>query len=180
MHFCVFVCVVGFISSRAFFYERCFRLFGVSPVVPLMPPAKIADLLKIVIESPSAAWVPEDGKKEDIVDFLVDLLQSKAEMLREYFSIDISPDGYLCGLPQLVCCCCWTREVSARSVAGFHLLAVFPLLSCVQLPHYVPPAKALPHFLFRLAVDVSRNSFLFACFFFLLQCHANRADSDLS
>lgn len=56
----------------------------------------------VALDSPTAQWTPADGPKEDIADFIVHLLLSKAEMLREYFSIDIDAEGQLCGLPLLV------------------------------------------------------------------------------
>jgi hypothetical protein len=82
-----------------------------------------------VLDTPDAGWSPEDGDKDEIAEFVTDLLvKQKGEMLSVYFGLrfDVS-EGTLETLPEL-------------------------------LDHYVPPLNLLPMFLLRLAIQVDWTS----------------------
>ena len=82
-----------------------------------------------MLDTPDAGWSPEDGDKDEIAEFVTDLLvKQKGEMLSVYFGLrfDVS-EGTLETLPEL-------------------------------LDHYVPPLNLLPMFLLRLAIQVDWTS----------------------
>jgi DNA mismatch repair protein MLH1 len=43
----------------------------------------------LALDNPDSGWKPEDGPKDDLAKFVVQLLKSKAEMLADYFSMEI-------------------------------------------------------------------------------------------
>lgn len=47
-------------------------------------------------------WTPEDGPKDELAANATGLLASKAEMLDDYFSIEIDTERRLSGIPLLL------------------------------------------------------------------------------
>jgi DNA mismatch repair protein MLH1 len=117
--------------SKSFFFEQALRSFSCLPRIELDTAASIDRLVRIALDSP---YVPEAADydaatKSDMAQKAATLLSEKADMLLEYFSIDIrSGNGRvsLVGLPQL-------------------------------LDNYEPPLLNLPLFLLRLATEVNWN-----------------------
>ena len=58
-------------------------------------PAPIYDLAMLALESEESGWSEADGPKEDLAKYIVDFLKSKAEMLDDYFSMQIDEVRYL-------------------------------------------------------------------------------------
>ena len=110
-------------------YQSCLRRFGDLDRIELMPPAPVSTLVRAVLDTPDAGWSPEDGDKDEIAEFVTDLLvKQKGEMLHAYFGMRFDPaSGTLQTLPEL-------------------------------LDHYVPNLKLLPMFLLRLAIQVDWTS----------------------
>ena len=51
----------------------------------------------------SRSWVQEmDGSKEEVAPLIQQLLQDKAALLLECFAIEVTSEGLLAGLPQLI------------------------------------------------------------------------------
>ena len=44
----------------------------------------------MALDSAESGWTEVDGPKTELAQYVVDLLRSKADMLLEYFSIEIS------------------------------------------------------------------------------------------
>jgi len=44
----------------------------------------------LALDSADSGWSPSDGPKQELAQFVVDLLVSKADMLADYFSLQIS------------------------------------------------------------------------------------------
>ena len=49
----------------------------------------------LALESEESGWSESDGPKEQLAQYIVDLLQSKAEMMEDYFSIEIDKVFYI-------------------------------------------------------------------------------------
>ncbi len=115
--------------TREAFYQASLRRFGDHDRIAVDPPAPVRRLVRAVLESPQAGWTPEDGDKDEIADYVTDLLcKDKAEMLAQYFGLTFSEDnGTLTGVPELI-------------------------------DNYQPPMELLPMFMLRLAVAVDWNS----------------------
>ena len=45
----------------------------------------------LALDSAESGWTEVDGPKTDLAQYVVTLLTGKAAMLREYFSVEISP-----------------------------------------------------------------------------------------
>ena len=43
----------------------------------------------LALNSEESGWIEADGSKEDLANYIVDFLKSKAEMLDDYFSMQI-------------------------------------------------------------------------------------------
>lgn len=55
----------------------------------LKEPAPIYDLALLALDLEESGWTEADGPKTDLAQYIVDFLKSKAEMLSDYFSIEI-------------------------------------------------------------------------------------------
>ncbi len=66
------------------------------------PGLPIFDLVLIGLDSSHSGYTPEDGDPNKIAEAIQELLVSKTVMLREYFSIEISEDGIIQGLPEVL------------------------------------------------------------------------------
>ncbi|KAF8907538.1 histidine kinase-like ATPase [Mucidula mucida] len=87
--------------AEELFYQLGLRQFGNISKMKLEPPPPLKTLISIAIE---AEDIPDDTplKKPQIVERIVDILMSRREMLAEYFSLEISPDGFVASLPLLL------------------------------------------------------------------------------
>uniref|UniRef100_A0A3B3W170 DNA mismatch repair protein MLH1 n=1 Tax=Poecilia latipinna TaxID=48699 RepID=A0A3B3W170_9TELE len=65
-------------------------------------PAPLYDLAMLALDSAESGWTEEDGPKEGLAQYIVDFLKKKAEMLEDYFSLEIDQEGNLTGLPLLL------------------------------------------------------------------------------
>ncbi|XP_062970854.1 DNA mismatch repair protein Mlh1 isoform X1 [Cynocephalus volans] len=65
-------------------------------------PAPLFDLAMLALDSPESGWTEEDGPKEGLAEYIVEFLKKKAEMLADYFSLEIDEKGNLIGLPLLI------------------------------------------------------------------------------
>ena len=52
--------------------------------------ASIHELAVLALDSPDSGWSPSDGPKQELAQFVVDLLTSKADMLADYFSLQLN------------------------------------------------------------------------------------------
>ncbi len=56
---------------------------------PPQEPASIYDLALLALDSSDSGWTEADGPKPDLARFVQQLLQGKAEMMDDYFSMQI-------------------------------------------------------------------------------------------
>ncbi|ELU13964.1 hypothetical protein CAPTEDRAFT_223290 [Capitella teleta] len=87
--------------SKELFYQLLLFDFGNFGVLRLSEPAPLNELAMMALESSASGWTEADGPKEDLASYIVQFLTSKAEMLDDYFSIEIK-DNALCTLPMLL------------------------------------------------------------------------------
>ena len=52
-------------------------------------PAPLYKLAMLALESPQSGWTEEDGPREELAQHVASSLQEKAEMLGDYFSMEI-------------------------------------------------------------------------------------------
>ena len=110
-------------------WPALFFRFGDLDVIELRPPAPVRRLVRAVLDTPDAGWSPDDGDKDEIAEFVTDMLvKQKGEMLNVYFGL--------------------------RFDAANEALETLPEL----LDHYVPNLKQLGMFLLRLAIQADWTS----------------------
>ncbi|CAJ1067804.1 DNA mismatch repair protein Mlh1 [Xyrichtys novacula] len=88
--------------SQELFYQILINDFGNFGVLRLSTPAPLYDLAMLALDSEESGWTEEDGPKEGLAEYIVDFLKKKAEMLEDYFSLEIDQEGNLTGLPLLL------------------------------------------------------------------------------
>uniref|UniRef100_A0A0C3UA54 DNA mismatch repair protein S5 domain-containing protein n=1 Tax=Guillardia theta (strain CCMP2712) TaxID=905079 RepID=A0A0C3UA54_GUITC len=111
--------------SRETVYQSCLKRFGDFDRIELTTPAPIRDLVRAVLDTPQSGWTPEDGDKDEISEYVTDLLvRQKGEMLDVYFAMKFDDQNEtICSLPELI-------------------------------DNLLPPMELLPMFLLRLAIQV--------------------------
>lgn len=88
--------------SEELFYQILIYDFANFGVLRLSEPAPLYDLAMLALDSPESGWTEEDGPKEGLAEYIVEFLKKKAEMLADYFSLEIDEEGNLTGLPLLI------------------------------------------------------------------------------
>ncbi len=63
-------------------------------------PAPLYDLAMLALDSEESGWTEEDGPKEGLAQYIVDFLKQKAQMLEEYFSLEIDEVSDILNLHQ--------------------------------------------------------------------------------
>uniref|UniRef100_A0A4W4EX52 DNA mismatch repair protein MLH1 n=1 Tax=Electrophorus electricus TaxID=8005 RepID=A0A4W4EX52_ELEEL len=88
--------------SQELFYQILIYDFGNFGVLRLSSPAPLYELAMLALDSEESGWTEEDGPKEGLAQYIVEFLKKKAEMLEDYFSMEIDEEGNLTGLPLLL------------------------------------------------------------------------------
>lgn len=60
----------------------------------IQTPAPLYDLAMLALDSEESGWTEEDGPKEGLAQYIVDFMKKKAEMLEDYFSVEIDQVGW--------------------------------------------------------------------------------------
>jgi len=87
--------------TRELVCQMALQSFGRLPVIRITTRPLVSDLLAIALDT-EGVWQPDFGAKAAIVAKAANLLQSKAEMLAEYLSVQLDAEGRLVGLPQVL------------------------------------------------------------------------------
>lgn len=112
----LYMCNTGAFSEELY-YQRLIYEFQNCTEISVSPPLPLEQLLHIALDSQAAGWVPEDGDKSELAANAAAILQSKAPIMREYFSLRISDEGYLESLPALL-----PQHVPSRAQLPIYLL----------------------------------------------------------
>ncbi|XP_065845708.1 DNA mismatch repair protein Mlh1-like isoform X2 [Oscarella lobularis] len=88
--------------SKELFYQLLLFDFGNFGSLKLSEPPLISELALLSLEQPDSEWTPENETKEEVAEYVMDLLGSKADMLQDYFSIEITDEGRLVSIPWLL------------------------------------------------------------------------------
>ncbi|XP_053324252.1 DNA mismatch repair protein Mlh1 [Spea bombifrons] len=88
--------------SQELFYQILIYDFGNFGILKLSESAPLYDLAMLALDSSESGWTEEDGPKEGLAEYIVQFLQKKCEMLKDYFSLELDEKGNLTGLPLLI------------------------------------------------------------------------------
>uniref|UniRef100_F7GA57 DNA mismatch repair protein MLH1 n=1 Tax=Monodelphis domestica TaxID=13616 RepID=F7GA57_MONDO len=88
--------------SEELFYQILICDFANFGILRLSEPAPLYDLAMLALDHPESGWTEEDGPKEGLAEYIVEFLKRKAEMLADYFSLEIDEEGNVTGLPLLL------------------------------------------------------------------------------
>ena len=89
------------------FYQMTVQRFSNFERIPIEPPLKIKDCIRLALDLPEAKdvveWQKQEGStKDEVSESGAELLAEKAAMLQEYFSIEINEHAELCAIPEIV------------------------------------------------------------------------------
>jgi DNA mismatch repair protein MLH1 len=90
------------VLSKELMYQSVLQNFACMSTIKLSNPAPVHDLVMLALDHPLSGYDPNDGDQETIATYIVELLRTRASMLKEYFNIQIDDDGNLVGLPLLI------------------------------------------------------------------------------
>jgi DNA mismatch repair protein MLH1 len=95
------------LACHEFFYQVGLTDFGNFGIIRLDPAPKLVDLLKIAAESEREEHMASNKEEADSIfanapEMIARTLVERREMLNEYFSLQISPDGDLLAIPLLL------------------------------------------------------------------------------
>lgn len=87
-----------------YFYQVGLTDFANFGLIRFNPPLPLYDLLKVAAEQEksNAGDAADEVDWDEVVDSVRELLISKAPLLSEYFSMEITPEGDLCSVPILI------------------------------------------------------------------------------
>lgn len=91
-----------FSCSEEVFYQLVLYDFGNFETIALDEPLSIAELALAALDTEDSGWTDEDGRKEELAERVSEILVEKSAMLREYFAIGFTENGYLDSLPALL------------------------------------------------------------------------------
>lgn len=77
----------------------------------------------LALDSEGSGWTEEDGPKEGLAQYIVDFLKKKAEMLEDYFSMEIDQVSWIRSMLPVF-------SVNSPEMREVHRLLVLALL-CV-------------------------------------------------
>lgn len=130
--------------SEELFYQLLLYDFENFGEIVLNPPLSIKELAILALESEESGWCPDDGDKEELAHNVQEILLEKASLLREYYKLKISSDGYIQTLPLLL------GNFGFKSECAWVNIHRKTLIS----DHYKPPMGYLPLYILRLATEV--------------------------
>ncbi|WAQ94718.1 MLH1-like protein, partial [Mya arenaria] len=76
-------------NSEELFHQLFVFDFGNFGLLRLSEPAPIYELAMMALEMEESGWTDGDGPREDLASYIVNFLSSKADLLLDYFSIEI-------------------------------------------------------------------------------------------
>ncbi|KAI0360593.1 DNA mismatch repair protein MutL [Trametes cingulata] len=83
------------------FYQLGLRQFGDLPRIRLDPPPELRTLVALAVAAEEG--IEKSGlSKDSLADRIANILTARRDMLQEYFSLGISPDGHVETLPMLL------------------------------------------------------------------------------
>jgi DNA mismatch repair protein MLH1 len=88
--------------SKALMYQTVLRKFSRLAPLRFAKPVPIPVLLQLALDCPDSGWTEEDGPKEDIVKYIVAILLNRADMLKEYFAMELDAEANLLTLPLII------------------------------------------------------------------------------
>lgn len=90
------------VLAEELFYQIMLFDFGNFGAIKFKSSLSLYDLAILGLEDPVTNWQKEDGDKEVLAETVSQLLYTKAEMLMDYFSIEIDQNKNLCSIPLLL------------------------------------------------------------------------------
>uniref|UniRef100_A0A8D8LUC9 DNA mismatch repair protein MLH1 n=1 Tax=Cacopsylla melanoneura TaxID=428564 RepID=A0A8D8LUC9_9HEMI len=83
-------------------YQLLLHDFGNFGVFRFEEPISIKELLLLALDLPDSGWDPASGSKPEVAEAAAQFLATRADMLMDYFSLEIDADARLCTLPQVL------------------------------------------------------------------------------
>jgi len=87
--------------AEELFYQLGLRQFGDYSLIKLEPPPPLRAMVELAVDAEEGT-INSRLSKAQIVDCIVEALMARRNMLAEYFSVRVSPDGLVESLPLLL------------------------------------------------------------------------------
>ncbi|XP_037075337.1 DNA mismatch repair protein Mlh1-like [Pollicipes pollicipes] len=88
--------------AEQLFYQICLFQFGNCGLLQLEESPSVVELALLGLGQAEAGWTEADGPKPELAGYIADLLVQRAELLDDYFSLQVDADGRLLALPLLL------------------------------------------------------------------------------
>lgn len=102
-------------------YQLVLYDFGNFERIAVEPALSIKELALAALDTDESGWTDEDGPKHELAERVSEILVEKSAMLREYFSIGCTADGYLDSLPALLSMKMSWKSNSNDSLTNIHV-----------------------------------------------------------
>ncbi|KAJ3350508.1 DNA mismatch repair protein [Allomyces javanicus] len=89
-------------AAREWGYQRALELFANFPAARFDTPVDVRAAVRVALDMEEAGWTEGLPPKETIADTVTALLVSRADMLLDYFSMEVTADGHLLSVPRLL------------------------------------------------------------------------------
>lgn len=97
----LYICDTAAICAELF-YQIMLYDFGNFGIIRFSSPLSLYELAMEALKLEESGWTEADGSKEELAQSVKDLLLSRAEMLEDYFSMELDSDGNLVSIPLLL------------------------------------------------------------------------------
>lgn len=94
------------VATRVLFEELCYQMllfnFENLDSMAFTNPLPLRELSMLALQDAESGWTEDDGPEEELAERIVEILISKAPLMKEYFNLSINADGMLESIPIVV------------------------------------------------------------------------------
>lgn len=94
------------VATKTLFEELCYQMllfnFENLDCISLTKPLPLSELAVLALQDADSGWTEDDGPMEELAERIVEILTSKAPLMREYFNLCITDEGTLEAIPVIV------------------------------------------------------------------------------
>lgn len=122
------------------FYQMILYEFENLSEIRFETPLSIKELAELALNNKESGWCEQDGSIDELAENVRDALIQKSDMLKEYFSLSITSDGYLETLPLILGNFhdfYFSRNLKQPFINYYYLHVVVILPKCSFLPLYL-------------------------------------------
>ncbi|XP_058462032.1 DNA mismatch repair protein Mlh1 [Malaya genurostris] len=93
-------------STKVLCEELCYQMllynFGNFDCINFSDPLPLLELATLALQDPESGWTEQDGPIPELAERIVEILSSRAALMREYFNLCISAEGHIEAIPLII------------------------------------------------------------------------------